>query len=461
MPDRTDDEARLPERPSREYLRKAAKRLARSETIRLTAAQAKLARQHGYRNWAELMRAVDAASSNPARSPLAAAAARADVTEIRVLLAAGAAVDGGPSEVDTPLYLACDAAAPAEARFEVARMLIESGAFVRRGCTGGATPLHAAARRGPAAMVELLLHSGALAWQPDADGRRPYDYAAEGQPLERDRLLYILADGPKIEDPGFRAAVAAIHAGDAEALAALLDRRPGLLSERAVEPDFGARGYFSDPKLFWFVANNPTLVPVPPPNIVEIARLLIARGIAQDDLDYTLELVMTDGRMPRDMQMALVRTLVEAGAAASRQAVIMTLGHGQTAPIAWLVDNGLELTPVIAAGLGRTDALGRLLGDAAPEERNDALALAVINREAEAARLCLEAGADPNRFMPCHAHSVPLHQAAIHGDLETMKRLVAYGARLDIEDKLWRGTPLGWAIHGGQKGAEAYLRSLA
>ena len=461
MTDPKSEQARLPERPSREYLRKAAKRLARSETIRLTAAQARLARQHGYRSWAELVRAVDLASGMPARSPLAAAAARADATEVRSLLAAGAAVDGEASEVDTPLFLACDGAAPAEARLEVARMLIEAGSFVRRGCTGGATPLHAAARRGPAAMVELLLRNGALAWQPDGKGRRPYDYAAEGQPLERDRLLYILSDGPKIEDPDFRAAVVAIHAGDAEALAALLDRRPGLVSERAVEPDFGARGYFSDPKLFWFVANNPTLVPVPPPNIVDIARLMIARGVAQEDLDYTLELVMTDGGMPRDMQMALVRTLVEAGAVASRQAVIMTLGHGQIRPIVWLVENGLELTAVIAAGLGRTGELGRLLAGASPEEASEALALAVINREAEAARLCLEAGADPNRFMPCHVHSVPLHQAAINGDLKTMKLLVAHGARLDVEDKLWRGTPLGWAIHEGKSDAEAYLRSLS
>jgi ankyrin repeat protein len=163
--------------------------------------------------------------------------------------------------------------------------------------------------------------------------------------------------------------------------------------------------------------------------------------------------------MPRPLQMALVPTLFGAGARAGRGAVLMTLGHGQTAPVAWLLDHGLPLTAIEAAGLGRTAALARLLEGAGAAETNGALAVAVINRQAEAARLCLEAGADPNLFMPVHVHSTPLHQAALHGDLAIMEMLVAHGARLDIADTLWRGTPLGWAVHAGQKEAEAWLRA--
>jgi len=100
-----------------------------------------------------------------------------------------------------------------------------------------------------------------------------------------------------------------------------------------------------------------------------------------------------------------------------------------------------------------------LLAGATQAEKDEALGLATINHEAEAVRLCLEAGADPNAFMPCHTHSTPLHQAALDGRIDLMALLVAYGARLDIEDKLWRGTPLGWAMHGGQKDAEAWLRA--
>jgi ankyrin repeat protein len=449
----------LPENPSAENLRKQAKRLSKRDRITLATAQWRVAQSYGFKTWAALMKAVEA-TGRPSRSPLSEAAARADPAAVEALLAAGAPIDGAPNEWDTPLYLACGGEAPANDRVAVARRLIEAGAFTRRGCTGGATPLHAAARRGPAELVELLLRNGALSWQPDDEGRRPYDRAEEGDPIDKERILYLTAEGPRIENPEFRAAVSAIHSGDAGALARLLDARPSLLREPAIEPDIGPRGYFTDPMLFWFVANNPTLIPAPPPNIVEIAELMIARGVARRDLDYTLELVMTDGLMPRPVQMALVRTLVEAGAAASHDAVLMTLGHGQTAPIAWLLDHGLPLTAIEAAGLGRTADLERLLETAPAGEKNDALAVAVINRQAEAARVSLEAGADPNLFMPIHKHSVPLHQAAIHDDVPMLKLLVAHGARLDIRDELWRGTPLGWAVHEGKKEAEAYLRGL-
>jgi ATP-dependent Lon protease len=49
---------RLPENPSEENLRKQAKRLATHEDLQLAAAQRRLAIEYGYKNWAELMRAV-------------------------------------------------------------------------------------------------------------------------------------------------------------------------------------------------------------------------------------------------------------------------------------------------------------------------------------------------------------------------------------------------------------------
>jgi hypothetical protein len=37
------------------------------------------------------------------------------------------------------------------------------------------------------------------------------------------------------------------------------------------------------------------------------------------------------------------------------------------------------------------------------------------------------------------------------GGHETVVRLlVERGARLDIRDTIWHGTPLGWAVHGGK-----------
>lgn len=445
----------LPASPSIEHLRKQAKRLAKDETLKLSVAQHRLAQSYGFVNWAALVRAAGAP-----RSPLALAAAAADEAAVAALLAESVPVDGAPDDDASPLFLVCDSDAAAERRLAVAARLLDAGAFPRGGGPNGMTPLHAAARRGPAALVELLLRRGALFWQGDDKGLRPHDYAREGAPIDRERILYLTADGPKIEDAGFRAAVAAIQAGDASALSALLDARPSLLSERAIEPELGAKGYFSDPMLFWFVANNPAFVQQSPPNIVEIANLMIARGVAQRDLDYALELTMTNGLMAKAQQIALTEALVDAGAVASRQAILMALGHEQRDVVAWLVARGRPLGAVAAAGLGQVDALPGFLQVASADQKAEALAMAVINHQIEAVRLCLEAGADATRFMPVHAHSTPLHNAALHGDLEIMKLLIAAGARTDAVDTLWRGTPLDWAIHGKQAAAEAHLRGL-
>ena len=222
----TTPEARrsLPASPSIEHLRKQAKRLAKAETLKLSEAQRKLAHDYGFRNWAELI-----AAAGPKRSQLAEAAFKADVDAVRALIAGGANVDGEESDADTPLILACGSDAPAEHRLAIATMLLDAGAFARYGGRDGATAMHAAARRGPLALVELLAKRGALFWQGDDEGRTPYEYALAGTPIDREQILFISSDGPKFEDPDFREAVVAIQSGDVEALEDVLDRRPDCL----------------------------------------------------------------------------------------------------------------------------------------------------------------------------------------------------------------------------------------
>jgi Lon protease-like protein len=53
----------LPPKPSDEYLRKEAKRLARDEGTGLAASQRRLAHEYGYRNWSELIRHVKSMSA--------------------------------------------------------------------------------------------------------------------------------------------------------------------------------------------------------------------------------------------------------------------------------------------------------------------------------------------------------------------------------------------------------------
>src|SRR5690606_4550918 len=97
------------------------------------------------------------------------------------------------------------------------------------------------------------------------------------------------------------------------------------------------------------------------------------------------------------------------------------------------------------------------LRSASRKEIDEALDLGVINNQVEAVRMALAAGANPDRNSSQHAHSQPLHQAALHDNVELLELLIAHGARLDAVDELWGGTPLGWAMHAGAVSVVAYL----
>src|ERR1700676_1173615 len=95
----------LPARPSREHLRKQAKRVARERAVGLAGAQHAVAVDYGFSNWAELMRHVASVRGEAAAapSPLFAAVRAGDVDTVRRLLAEGAnpRLDDGR---ETPLH---------------------------------------------------------------------------------------------------------------------------------------------------------------------------------------------------------------------------------------------------------------------------------------------------------------------------------------------------------------------
>ncbi|MBV8298132.1 MAG: ankyrin repeat domain-containing protein [Candidatus Eremiobacteraeota bacterium] len=413
----------LPARPSREHLRKAAKRLARDRSLKLAAAQHALASDYGFRTWADLMRHVDGVRGEPV-PPLFAPVRAGDVDAVRALLA--------------------------------------NGANPRLG-DGRETPLHLAARHGPAALVEALLEGGALEWQPDRKGRTALEVAQRARPRERAAIIALL-DRSRIADPSFRAAVAAIHAGDTVTLGRLIDAEPRLLRERIREPEVYRRvkrfQYFLDPKLFWFIANNPTRVEHLPPNIAEVARVMIERGVDQDDLDYALGLTMTSEAARKDgVQRPLIGELIAAGARVTPETIDGTAAYHELDALRALIENGFAMTAPIAAALGELDALRELLRNAGSEEVQSAFALAVINGNVAAARLALDRGADVSAFLPVHAHSTALHQAAANDDPAMVELLLARGAQTDTLDTLWEGTPLGWAIYLDKPRARAALEA--
>lgn len=455
----------LPARPSKEHLRKQAKRLARDKSLGLAEAQRKLAADYGAATWAELMRRVDAARGGEAEPlpPLAAAARAGDLAAVRRLIAEGKPLHDGGAKSGTPLWQACASDALAETRIAIADVLLSAGANPRHD-NGGETALHVAASRGPLALVELLIRGNALEWQPDRKGRPALAAARRGKAADKAAIIELL-DRPVIRDPSFRAAVTALQRGDVATLTRLLDDEPRLLREPILEPECYREAnrfqYFRDPKLFWFVANNPTLMKRMPDNMVEIADAMIARGVDKADLAYALELVMTSSpAREQGLQMPLIERLIEAGAAPTSRAVDMTLAHRELEPIRALLQAGHPMTASIAAAFGQTDPLDGLLRSASIEEIQNAFGMAVINSQTEAARLALDAGADVNGFLPVHRHSTALHQAAIDGNLELIELLLARGARTDVADKLWNSTPLGWARHQGKSRAAEYLERV-
>ena len=163
------------------------------------------------------------------------------------------------------------------------------------------------------------------------------------------------------------------------------------------------------------------------------------------------------------VQSALAETLLDAGAAIEG-ALMTALSYGYLDVARTLVRRGARVDSLpAAAGLGRLDDAARMLPSADAEERHRALALAALHGHVDVVRMLLDAGEDPNRYNPKgnHAHSTPLHQAVLAGHEAVVRLLVERGARLDIKDTVYGGTPLGWAIYGKQDTIARHLQQAS
>jgi len=262
----------------------------------------------------------------------------------------------------------------------------------------------------------------------------------------------------RIDDAVFRRAVDLIDDGDVEDLARWLDEHPDLVRRHVA---FEGENYFRNPGLLAFVAENPIRHDGLPPRIVEVARLLLDRGAGRDrrDIDETLALVAS-GRVAREagVQVELIDLLRRHGADPD-PAMLAALAHGELEAAQALMARGAELTLPVAAALGNLGQAQARLAAADAEARHLALALAAQHGRAEILRLLLDADEDPDRYNPvgAHAHSTPLHQAALNGHAEAVQVLLAHGARTDLKDTLWNGTPLDWARHAGRAEVAAVL----
>jgi hypothetical protein len=358
--------------------------------------------------------------------------------------------------------------------------------------------LHAAWRAGEAWAIELFHRrhprflDRRIPWLPrplTSDDIRTAPLDGDDARLAVARW-YEFADWPSLEShvaavrqagspvARFESAVEAVIDGDLGALESLLSADPALVNARS------ARVTSFDPPihratLLHYVAANGVegYRQRTPPNAVAVARVLLDAAAAPDALadmyggQCTTLSLLVSSRHPAaaGVQAALVDTLVDFGASVEPRGTgawtsplrtALTFGFVDAAEA--LVRRGARVdTLAAAAGLNRVEDVERMLGVAADDERHRALALAAQLGHVAIVRRLLDAAEDPNRYNPtgAHAHSTPLHQAALAGHIDVVQLLVNCGARLDCRDTIYRGTPLGWAIHGQQTAVADYLRA--
>lgn len=284
--------------------------------------------------------------------------------------------------------------------------------------------------------------------------------------------------GSRTPVSAFEEAADAIIGGDRATLEQLLEENPDLVHARSPRQHRAT--------LLHYVAANgvENYRQVTPPNIVEIARLLLDAGAKVDaEADMygggaaTLGLVMTSAHPRRaGVQNGLADLLLEHGARIDPGSVQSCLGNGCPEAAEYLARRGVSLTLEEAAGIGRLDLVERYfdaprtLADADwRREVGDALMMAVWYERTDVVACVLDRGFDPAWKVRSHGESrTALHLAAYEGRVAIVELLLRRAAPVNVTDDVHGTTPLAWALHAwlveGRNDQEAYravVRMLA
>ncbi len=273
----------------------------------------------------------------------------------------------------------------------------------------------------------------------------------------------------------FKQAVSAIDAGDEIRLKELLDAHPELATDRLYSPGEwltnvigdALNSFFKDPYLLWFVSEDAVRNRSLPPNIANIAAIIIQKARSekaaslQEQLDYAIKLAAWSG-VAREcgVQIDLLDVLINAGAYkedVSNDALV----NGNFAAAEHLIERGAKLTLATALCLEKWEEADKLAFTATNIETQFSLVLAALNGKAKAVARAVSYGADINKPSEhLYSHGTPLHHAVWSGSVETVKVLVEAGADVNTKDSLWDGTPLGWAEYGKRLEVAKYLKQI-
>ena len=268
----------------------------------------------------------------------------------------------------------------------------------------------------------------------------------------------------------FERAVDAVVSGDIASLKTMIRDDPQLVHRRSAR--------FHRATLLHYIAANGVegVRQKTPANAVEVARLLLDAGadpdalaMMYDNLCTTMSMLVSSAHPAgAGLQADLAELLLDYGAkhngpGSEWQSDIMTalvFGYWKTADR--LAKRGAPTDNLpAAAGLGRVEETTQFLPAADAQTRHIALALAAQHGHADVVRVLLDAGEDPNQFCPegFHSHATPLHNAISAGRDNVVKLLLDRGARTDIRDTIFDGTPLDWAVYCRKPEIAAELRN--
>jgi hypothetical protein len=265
----------------------------------------------------------------------------------------------------------------------------------------------------------------------------------------------------------FESAVEAIITGDLATLKRLLGDNPELIGARSTREHHAT--------LLHYVAANGVegYRQKTPKNAVKVAETLLNAGAQVDaDLDYRSQRRIypeRSGSAPLGMvatsvhpaaagvQLSLLKVLLKHGASLNGLAggwnpLIAALHNGRPEAAAFLAKRGARLDLEGAAGVGRLDVVklffkkdGSMKASATKAQMEAGFIWACEYGRRSVVAFLLENG----MRVDARPHGeTGLHQAAYGGHAGIVKLLLARKARVDVKDKRFDNTPLGWALHG-------------